>query len=398
LKATLEESFPLVWVCGEVTDLARPRSGHLYFTLQDERAQLRAVMWRTAASRLGFDLSDGMEVICAGSLDLYPPRGTYQLVVNQVEPRGLGARQLALEQLRARLDAEGLFAAARKRRLPRFPRRVVFVTSPTGAAVRDFCEVLRRRWSGVEVIVIPARVQGEGAAAEIIAGMRAAHRLSPLPDVLVVGRGGGSIEDLWCFNDEGLVRAICASRMPVVSAVGHEIDVTLADLAADVRALTPSEAAERVVPAADELRELLCGLERRLANSLRSRAAAARSRMAVARNARALRRPLDMIHQRARRLDEDEQRLGRAIAQRLRQASLRLAGLRDRLASLSPLAVLARGYSLTERLDDGQLLVHAADVEPGTWIRTRLADGLLVSRVEQATPTAVDGQTWQERD
>jgi exodeoxyribonuclease VII large subunit len=384
LKQTLEECFPVVWVCGEVLDLARPRSGHLYFTLKDDAAQLRAVMWRTAVNRLRFELADGMQVICCGGLDLYPPRGSYQLVAQHIEPRGIGARQLALRKLHDRLAAEGLFAAERKRRLPCFPRRVAFVTSPTGAAVRDFCEVLRSR-CGVEVIVIPARVQGEGAAAEIAAGIHTAHRLSPLPDVLVVGRGGGSIDDLWCFNEELLIRAICASRIPVVSAVGHEIDVTLADLAADVRAQTPREAAQRVTPSVADLLEGLRGLQHRLAGSLRARAVAARGRLAVAAQSRALRRPMDMVHDRARRLDELEQRLARGMTEGQRRASQRVAALADRLESLSPLAVLARGYSLTERVRDGQLLRRAVEVEPGDQIRTRLAEGSFLGRVDQVS-------------
>jgi exodeoxyribonuclease VII large subunit len=251
IKDMLEGSFPAVWVSGEISNFSRPQSGHCYFTLKDDIAQIRAVMWRGTALKLKFAMSDGLEVLCRGHLDVYAPRGSYQLVVDELEPKGVGALELALRKLREKLSAEGLFDPARKRPLPVFPKRIAFVTSPTGAAVRDFLEVLRRRWRGVEVLIIPARVQGDGSVTEIVAGIRAANRLKPAPDVLIVGRGGGSLEDLWSFNEEAVVRAIAASRIPTVSAVGHEIDVTLADLVADVRALTPSEAAERVVPASD---------------------------------------------------------------------------------------------------------------------------------------------------
>ncbi len=235
IKDVLESTFAEVWVSGEISNLSRPQSGHCYLTLKDQDAQLRAVLWRTAASRVRFDLDDGLEVICHGRLDLYPPRGSYQLVIDQILPKGLGALELALRKLRERLAAEGLFDAARKRPLPRFPRQIAIVTSPTGAALRDFLEVLRRRWRGTDVLVLPARVQGEGAAAEIAAAIAVANRLARPIDVLVVARGGGSLEDLWAFNEEAVVRAIDASRIPVVSAIGHEIDVTLADLVADVR-------------------------------------------------------------------------------------------------------------------------------------------------------------------
>ncbi len=235
IKGLVEQSFPGVWVAGEVSNFSRPQSGHCYFTLKDEKAQIRAVMWRGTATKLNFDMTDGLELVCHGRLDVYAPRGSYQLVVDQAHPQGVGSLELALRQLREKLAGEGLFDPARKRPLPKFPKRIGFVTSPTGAAIRDFLEVLRRRWTGVEVFVIPARVQGDGAAAEIAAGIRTANQISPSLDVLVVGRGGGSLEDLWAFNEEPVVRAVAASRLPTVTAVGHEIDVSLSDLAADIR-------------------------------------------------------------------------------------------------------------------------------------------------------------------
>jgi exodeoxyribonuclease VII large subunit len=383
IKETLESAFPSIWVSGEISNLSRPHSGHIYLTLKDEAAQIRGVIWRGAAAGLRFDLQDGLEVICRGDIDVYPPRGSYQLVIRQIEPKGVGALQLAFRQLHARLAAEGLFDAQHKKPLPRFPRRIAFVTSPTGAAIRDFLEVVRRRWRGIHVLVIPARVQGEGAAADIVAGIKTANLLADPPDVLIVGRGGGSLEDLWCFNEESVVRAIFASRVPVVSAVGHEIDVTLSDLVADVRALTPSEAAERVVPSGDEVLASLNTIGQRLTTALRSRAATARSRIDAIAQRRVFRRPFDRLHELSRRVDELELRASRAMQNRLTRASDRLAALSGRLDSLSPLAVLGRGYSVTHRTRDGQLVRDASTLTIGEQITSRLAKGQLVSRVEE---------------
>jgi exodeoxyribonuclease VII large subunit len=382
IKGLLEGRFGRVWVGGEISNLSRPQSGHCYLTLKDDLAQIRAVLWRTVAARDGIDLHDGLEVICRGYLDVYPPRGSYQLVIEHIEPRGLGVLERALRQLRERLAAEGLFAPARKRPLPRFPRRIALVTSPTGAAIRDFLEVLRRRWPAVHVLIVPVRVQGEGAAAEIAAGIASINRLAEPVDVVVVGRGGGSLEDLWAFNEEIVVRAIFASKIPVVSAVGHEIDVTLADLVADVRALTPSEAAERVVPAADEVLEYLNRQHGRLASAMRTRFGTARARLDALAACRVFRRPLERVQLLARRLDELQGRAGRAASGRmdLARANLRVVG--GRLESLSPLAVLARGYSLTTRLAGGGLVRSAAELAVGELLRTRLAEGEVTSRVE----------------
>jgi exodeoxyribonuclease VII large subunit len=382
IKGVLEGTFPSVWVSGEISNFSRPQSGHCYLTLSDDRAQIRAVMWRNAASRVRFELHDGLEVVCQGALDVYAPRGSYQLVIQQIEPKGLGALERALRLLRERLAAEGLFDPARKRPLPRFPRRIAFVTSPTGAAIRDFLEVLRRRWRGVDVLVVPVRVQGEGSAAEIAAGIELVNRLAHDIDVLVVGRGGGSLEDLWAFNEEIVVRAIFASRIPVISAVGHEIDVTLADLVADVRALTPSEAAERVVPAGDEIAGFLRRQEHRLASALRNRAATARARLDALARRRVFGRPLERVQTLGRRLDELDARGQRAIERRMELATGLLSARAGQLESLSPLGVLGRGYSLTTRLVDGRLVRSAEQLAIGDPIRTRLAAGAVTSRVE----------------
>ena len=237
IKAVLEGAFPAVWVVGEVSDMARPRSGHVYLTLKDDQSQIRAVIWRGVASRLNFDLADGQKVLCRGDIDVYSPRGSYQLVIRQIEPRGEGALQRRLRLLQRKLAAEGLFAPEYKKPLPPFPQRIAVITSPTGAAIRDFLEVVRSRWQGTQILIVPVRVQGEGAAKEIAQAIETVNRIEPNHDTIVVTRGGGSMEDLWCFNEESVVRAIFASRIPVVSAVGHEIDVTLSDLVADVSRL-----------------------------------------------------------------------------------------------------------------------------------------------------------------
>lgn len=387
IKDTLATRFTGVWVVGEVTDLARPQSGHLYLTLKDSDAQIRAVMWRGAASRLRFALEDGLQVICCGDIDVYPPRGSYQLVIRQVELRGLGALQQALRKLQQKLAAEGLFDARHKKPLPRFPRRLAVITSPTGAAVRDFLEVLRQRWQGVDVLVIPALVQGQCAAADIARAIALANQIQPAPDVLVVTRGGGSIEDLWCFNEEPVVRAIFASRIPVVSAIGHEIDVTLSDLVADVRALTPTEAAQRVVPAADEIAVLLKHHLTRLQSALGVRAASARARLDALAERHVLRRPLERVHDLQRRLDELQVRATRGIQQALRSARQQLLTRSGHLESLSPLRVLGRGYSLTQRETDGAIVDRADMLQVGERIQTRYATGATISRIEAITMT-----------
>ncbi|MEM6656287.1 MAG: exodeoxyribonuclease VII large subunit [Planctomycetota bacterium] len=381
IKGLVEESFPDVWVAGEVSNLSRPSSGHCYLTLKDDRAQLRAVVWRGTAQRLRFQLTEGMEIVCHGRMDLYGPRGAYQLVIDQAEPQGVGALELAFRQLKEKLAAEGLFDAERKRPLPRFPRRVGVVTSPTGAAIRDFLEVLRRRWPATEVLVLPVRVQGDGAAGEVAAAVEQSNRLQPALDVLVVTRGGGSMEDLWAFNEAPAVRAIAASRVPTVSAVGHEIDVTLADLAADLRAATPTEAAERVAPSAAEMSARLRTLDDR------ARQAAWRAlrdgRQAIDRlaAARPLARPHAMLDDCVRRLDELEAAAARSIRSACQQHRQRLATLAGKLETLSPVAVLSRGYSLVTNAA-GETIRSSDHVAAGDQVRLRFADGGADATVE----------------
>lgn len=384
IKGTLEEGFPSIWVVGEVSNFSRPQSGHCYFTLKDENAQIRAVAWRGTASKMKFDMQDGLELVCRGRIDVYAPRGSYQLVIDEAQPKGVGALELALRKLREKLSAEGLFDPARKRPLPPFPRRIGFVTSPTGAAVRDFLQVLERRWRGVEVLVIPAKVQGEGSAEEIAAGIRIANQLREPLDVLVVGRGGGSLEDLWSFNEEVVVRAIAASDVPVISAVGHEIDVTLADFAADVRALTPTEAAERAVPAADEIMARVDSLGNRVHAAIRRRWSGYAERLNQLANRRPFARPHAPIQDLALRLDDLSQSANRAIRQQRAEKISELGQLAGKLESLSPLAVLSRGYSLTHD-DEGKLVRSSEQIKTGDEIVTRLEQGEVKSTVTGVT-------------
>jgi exodeoxyribonuclease VII large subunit len=384
-KTVVEQQFPSVWVAGEISNFSRPQSGHCYFTLKDDKAQLRGVIWRGTASRLKFDLHDGLEVVCRGRLDVYPPRGSYQLVVDQLQPQGIGALELALRKLRAKLEAEGLFAPTRKRALPSFPRRIGIVTSPTGAAIHDFLQVLDRRWQGVEVLILPVRVQGTEAAGEIAIAIEQAGRIVPPLDVLVVGRGGGSLEDLWAFNEELVVRAIASSTIPVISAVGHEIDVTLADLAADVRALTPSEAAERVVPSAEDVTQLVKNLQLRLLGSLTARTANLRSRLDALASRPALSRPLERVHLLGRRADELAVRLNTAMRTRLGNSQAEIETFAGKLEALSPLAVLQRGYSLTQDQASGVVIRTTQLLQTGQRLRTRLAQGEVVSVVESSS-------------
>ncbi len=424
IKEQLEVAFPAVWVEGEISNLRMPGSGHAYFTLKDETAQLRAVLFRNRGRRIRFEPEDGMKVLAFGGLDLYPPRGEYQLVVELLEPKGVGALQYAFEQLKRRLEAEGLFEQARKRPLPAFPRVIGIVTSPTGAAVRDLLHIIGRRFGDLRVLIVPVRVQGEEAPGEIVAALATLAAVDEL-DVVIVGRGGGSIEDLWAFNDERVARAIVASRVPVISAVGHETDYTIADFVADLRAPTPSGAAELVVREKLAVMEMLVDLHDRLRLAMASQMARRRERVASLLRRRVLTEPARALREWTRRLDEAQ--AGLATAARAHQRMLRhrvelatnalssqhplarishgaavLAQLRGRLAasathrakhsrhrlaaavgrlqSLSPLAVLGRGYSLA-RLPSGAVVRTAASLRAGDAIEVLLAEGAVDARV-----------------
>ena len=394
IKNLIEGGFPLVWVEGEISNCSRASSGHVYLTLKDESAQLRAVIWRSTASRLKFDLQDGLQVVAAGSIEVYEARGTYQLIIQQLMPQGLGALELAFRQLQEKLSAEGLFDPERKRPLPRFPRRIALVTSPTGAAVRDMLQVITRRWNAADVVVLPVPVQGEGAAPQIAAALRFVSNI-PDVDVIITGRGGGSLEDLWPFNEEVVARAIYESPIPVISAVGHEIDVSISDLVADRRALTPSEAAELVVPLRGEVLTDLHRSRDRLVSALRQRAERARLTLDALAARRVFQRPLQRIHDLTTRVDELDNRIRRAIRRRTERAQQTVAGLSGSLEALSPLKVLQRGYSVTCRpapsdsdASFGELIRSAEQLEIGDPIVTHLSKGRVTSRVESLDPDA----------
>ena len=383
IKENVEASFPFLWVAGEVSNFTRSAAGHCYLTLKDQHAQLRAVIWRSTAVRLRFELADGMELLCGGSLEVYAARGTYQLVVQQAQPQGMGSLELALRQLRERLTAAGLFDPARKRPLPKFPRAIGIVTSLQGAAIADMLQTLQTRWNGVRVIISPVRVQGDGAESEIASAIDRFNRMQQPVDTLIVGRGGGSLEDLWAFNSERVVRAIYASKIPVISAVGHEIDTSLSDLAADVRALTPTDAAQKAVPDSEEIATHLDHLGRHMARSLAQRAHGLRARVSQLASARAIAQPAAaLIHDRARYVDELSRRAEVAMRQRSQRAEQVLARTAARLEALSPLSVLARGYSVTQT-EDGHVVTSAAELSPGDKVVTRYAEGRSVSQIEE---------------
>ncbi|MBI1845461.1 MAG: exodeoxyribonuclease VII large subunit [Candidatus Rokubacteria bacterium] len=426
LRQVVEETFPAVWVEGEISNFKIYSSGHAYFTLKDASAQLRAVLFRTRVRRLRFEPGDGQHVLAFGSLEVYAQRGDYSLVVELLEPRGVGALQVAFEQLKARLQDEGLFDPARKRPLPRFPRKIGIVTSPTGAAIRDMLRVIGRRFAGLHIVLAPAKVQGEGAAAEIVHGIEDLNRLGDV-DVIIVGRGGGSLEDLWAFNEESVARAIVASKAPVISAVGHEVDFTIADFVADLRAPTPSAAAELVVREKQAVVETVSELRERLHRAMRRRLERQRDRLDGLARRRVLTDPARPLRDLSRRVDDARARLRHAglaavrrarhttdvATERLRAASpfARLAAGRHRLerletavrggmarhltvshhrlgaavgrlGSLSPLGVLARGYSLT-RTAEGLVVKSHRDVSPGDPVRVLLGEGGLDCRVER---------------
>ena len=427
IKAQLEDQFPAVWVEGEISNLRIPSSGHAYFTLKDDTAQLRCVLFRGRGRRVAFQPEDGMQVLAFGGLDVYLARGEYQLVVELLEPKGVGALQLAFEQLKRRLEAEGLFDAARKRPLPPFPRTIGIVTSPTGAAIRDMLHVIDRRFADLRILITPVRVQGEEAPGEIVAALRDLQAVEDL-DVIIVGRGGGSIEDLWAFNDERVARAIAGCRVPVISGVGHETDFTIADFVADLRAPTPSAAAEVVVQEKLQVARALVSLYEALKQAMASRLERDRERVEVLGKRRVLTDAARALRDLYRRVDELTSRLTRAVRGSERQATHRLSLARNalrslnpvariangtvllaqlsgrlasaavhsvkvsqhrfdaavgRLDSLSPLAVLGRGYSLTRLLPSGVIVRDAAQTRPGDAVEILLHQGAVEARVER---------------
>lgn len=372
IKLLLESSFPLIWVEGEISNFVRHSSGHMYFTLKDENAQIRAVMWRGMNERLKFRPEDGMKVLCQAELTVYEKSGNYQLKVLRMMPAGVGDLQIAFEQLKQKLAAEGLFDQKFKKAIPPFPHAVGVVTSPTGAAIRDIISVISRRAPYVQIILYPVRVQGDGAAEEIARAIREFNRLKNV-DVLIVGRGGGSLEDLWAFNEEVVARAIFESEIPVISAVGHEIDFSISDFVADLRAPTPSAAAELVVRDRKELLQVLKMMEQKMVTAVLKKIQEGRERILRIEKSYGFRRPEDFILQLGLRIDELEGRMGRAMDGILMLNRSELRSLDNRLQALSPLKVLERGYSIVYK---GDLIIkNARELEAGDTVHIRFHQG-----------------------
>jgi exodeoxyribonuclease VII large subunit len=398
IKGVLEQGFPQVWVSGQISGYKpQGQSGHVYFRLKDEEAILPAVIWRSTLARLKFEPHDGLEVIACGRIEVYPPHGKYQLIIQALQPKGLGALELAFRQLCEKLSKLGYFEPARKKSLPRFPRRVALVTSPNGAAIRDMLKILSGRWPALEIWICPVPVQGDGAGEQIASAIRLLNRLhgngDTTIDVMIVGRGGGSLEDLWAFNEECLARAIFDSRIPVVSAVGHEIDVTIADLVADCRAATPTQAAALIVPDWQEILAALQALHVRCRDLTNTRLTFARRCLDELANSRVIRFPLERIRQHEQRLDEWADRLERIERQRLERSRERVQAYAARLETLSPLNVLGRGYSLT-RKENQEVVRDASQVSPGDRLETLVHKGRITSRVEQTSSNVDVG--WAE--
>ncbi len=380
IKDLLEGSFPDVWVEGEISNLSIPQSGHSYFTLKDQQSQVRAVLFRSSQRFLKFTLQHGIQVVCRGRVGVYEPRGEYQLILEYIEPKGIGALQLAFEQLKSKLEKEGLFDLERKRELPLLPRRIGIITSPTGAAIRDMLRVIKRRHPRMHIIIYPVPVQGPDAAPSIVEALRHFNREGSV-DVVIAGRGGGSLEDLWAFNEESVARAIHASPIPVISAVGHETDYTISDFAADLRAPTPSAAAEMVVESEHRFRERIGALETGLLRSMRLRVEQGRSSLREC--LRDLRDPRRMLEQHTQRVDELTNRLAPGLSHHLRRDRARLLSLASALNHLNPLSILSRGYSITKTLPSGKVLKDASELTPGGLLSTRFHQGEVVSRVEK---------------
>lgn len=382
IKLLLDRDEILSQTCvrGELSNYKIHSSGHHYFTLKDEGAVISCVLFRSDAMRLRFRPESGMKVILTGRVSLFPRSGQYQLYVSHMQPDGAGDLAVAFEQLKQKLQAQGLFDAAHKKPLPRYPERVALVTSPTGAAVRDMIRILGRRWPLASVLVCPVRVQGEGAAEEIAAMLELVDA-AELADVIITGRGGGSLEDLWAFNEEIVARAIYRCKTPVISAVGHEPDVTIADFAADVRAATPSNGAELAVCDRTELRALLEQQARRMEKAQERRLELLRQRLRRLSERPVLRSPEGSLQQKELLLELLRQRLERAAAAAVEQDQRRFAALSGRLDALSPLKVLARGYAVATR--QGQVLHSVEQLSPGEEIRLRLSDGTALCAVER---------------
>jgi len=381
IRELIESNFRAIWVEGEITGFKHHHSGHIYFSLKDQEAVIKAAFFSRFNRGIKFELKDGQQVICFGKISVYEPRGDYQIYVERIEPKGLGALQLALLQLKEKLVKEGLFDPARKRTIPKFPKTVGVVTSPTGAAIRDILHVVNRRFRGTSVLLNPVKVQGEGAAEEIARAIDEMNRFDDI-DVLIVGRGGGSLEDLWAFNEEIVARAVHRSRIPVISAVGHEIDWTICDWVADLRAPTPSAAAELVVQSREDLEVRLGDFNTRLRNATEGLLEGKQETLRTLQESYAFRQPLNLVNQYAQRLDELLRQLQNYLKNLVREKDQTFRSWVGRLQALSPLAILERGYSITFD-SQGELVKEARGVKVGETIRTRLHRGVIFSKIDK---------------
>ncbi len=368
-----DDGLAAVYVAGEISNLKYHTSGHIYFTLKDDKSVLRGVMFRGAASKLPFALSDGMRVIAAGRISVFAGAGQHQLYAESFQPDGIGALYLAFEQLKEKLSAEGLFDPARKKPLPPYPRRIALITSPTGAAVQDMLRILRRRFPLARVRIVPVLVQGPDAPGEIVRALEFANRFQ-IADLIITGRGGGSLEDLWAFNDEGVARAICASQIPVISAVGHEPDVTIADFAADLRAATPSNAAELAVPDMTELLASLSGTQAYLVRAAQATIDRKREVFRTLSASRVLQNPKNVIEDRRMALLHTTDRLNAAMQASLSRKREAFVKETARLDAMSPLKVLSRGYAFAQN-DAGAIVTDAAGLQPGDRLHLTLLHG-----------------------
>jgi len=378
IKTSLEQGFPAVAVQGEISNFKQHSSGHLYFTIKDEHAQVQAVVWRSRASALIFTPQDGMKVVARGRITVYEVRGVYQIDVVELRPLGTGELQLAFERLKQKLAAAGYFDPKRKKPIPRYPRRIGIVTSPTGAAIRDIVTIISRRWPVVELVLYPVNVQGPGASGEIAGAIRDLNAWGGA-DVLIVGRGGGSLEDLWAFNEETVTQAIYESAIPVISAVGHEIDFTIADFVADLRAPTPSAAAELVVPSRAETVEIVRNFCYTMQQNVEERVRSERERILGIVGSYAFNRPLDLLRQYSQQLDELRRSLVRIIQSRSALLHEQCSALSKRIESVNPSLILRRGYVIVRR--NGEVVDRAKRLRESETVHLNYYDGTVGARV-----------------
>ncbi|MFO7890115.1 MAG: exodeoxyribonuclease VII large subunit [bacterium] len=382
IKKSLEDQFPPLWIKGEISNFKRHSSGHLYFSLKDAESQISCVMWKNRNRNLLFQLQDGMKVIGLAHLNVYMQQGRYQLIVQRIRPAGMGELQIEFEKLKRRLAEEGLFDEEHKKAIPFFPETIGIVTSPTGAALQDIKSVINRRFPAIKLILWPAKVQGSGAAEQIAEGIYAFNQYGKV-DLLIVGRGGGSLEDLWPFNEEIVARAIYDSGVPVISAVGHEIDFSISDLAADRRAPTPSAAAEIAVPDKEELLTDILLHKNTLVQYMQNFFSTYHENIKILKKSYGFRRPVDKVREYCFRIDDSTTHLITLIKHTYKAHLSKINNLRGRLQALNPQSILNRGYSITTRVSDGKIISYAEDLKKNNIINTRFARGSIDALVEK---------------